>query len=438
MRGGKEESEVVRKALFHSKGHRWWKVLVGAVCVSGLLVTGACGSDDSGGGGDGGPVTLRFIAGQSLKIGWDPMVQGFNTSHPDIKVDVQYLESAKLGQIVSTQIQAGNAPDIVYANPGSGGGATGLDLYKLAKAGQLEPLPDEPWATDIPEVTKPAVTVDGKVYGVLAGMSSYGVLYETDALKELGKDLPESWDELIGLCAAAKKHGRHFTGTSGMAADNRVVLQSLSAAYVYGADPDWDQKRADGKVTFAGTPGWKKVMDHLKQLIDADCYAPGAAGRTRDESLKLTDEGKTVGSVTTSAAYEYRKAQNKDASPAVFGLVPEPEGTMPLGLTGMSVSSKSKHKDAALQFVKFVGENRELFAKPMGYVTPEQLEQGTLPDFMSTLDATAKAGKYSLAAGTMWANSSVLRAAMEQMTGLFTGQTTAEQVLKAMDEAWDS
>jgi raffinose/stachyose/melibiose transport system substrate-binding protein len=415
----------------------WRKLLVSVVCASGLLVTGACGSDD-GGGGDNGPVTLRFVAGQSVKAGWDPMVQSFNKAHTDIKVDVQYLESAKLGQIVSTQIQAGNPPDIVYANPGSGGGAAGLDLYKLAKAGQLEPLPNEPWATDVPDVVKPAVTVDGKVYGVLAALSSYGVLYETKSLDVIGKEQPESWDELIGLCKAAREHGKYFTGSSGMAADNRVVLQSLSAAFVYGSDPHWDAKRTAGKVTFASSPGWRKVMESLKQMIGSDCYAPGAAGRTRDESLKLSSEGKTVGSVTTSAGYEYRRAQDENAPEMTFGLVPDPEGTIPLGLTGVSVASKSEHKDAALEFVKYVGEHREIFCVPTGDFTPEQLAQGDLPEFMSSLNAMAKDGHYSLAAGTMWANSAVLRAAMEQMTGLFTGQTSVDQVLKALDEAWDS
>jgi len=428
---------VARNGRFGRRRRTWRKAAVGALCAGGLLAAGACGGDDGGGGGDG-PVTLRFIAGQSVKLGWDPVVETFNSSHTDIKVEVQYLESARLGQLVSTQIQAGNAPDIVYANPGSGGGATGLDLYKLAKAGQLEPLPDEPWATDVPDVIKPAVTVDGKVYGVLASISSYGVLYDLDALKEIGKDVPRSWDELIELCAAAREHGRWFTGSSGMAADNRVTLQSLAAAFVYGPDPDWDRKRAAGEVTFASSPGWRQVMQRVKQMIDAKCYAPGAAGRTRDESLKLVEEGKTVGSVTTSAAYEYRRAQNDDAPPEVFGLAPDPKGTIPLGLTGLSVSSTSDHKEQAMEFVKYVAEHREVFSEPMGNFTPEQLEQGSLPEFMSGLDEMAAEGRYTLAAGTMWANSAVLRAAMEQMTGLHTGQASVNDVLKAMDEAWDS
>jgi raffinose/stachyose/melibiose transport system substrate-binding protein len=413
-------------------------VVTTAGCSSSSGGGGDKGGGDKGGGDGGGTVTLRFAAGQSVKIGWDPMVKEFNKTHSNIKVDIQYLESAKLGQIVSTQIQAGNAPDIIYATPGSGGGASGLDLYKLAKTGKLEPLPKEPWATDVPDVVKPAVTVNGKIYGVLAALSSYGVLYDDNSMKAIGQQLPETWDGLIGLCKAAQQHGRYFTGASGMAADNRVVLQSLAAAYVYGPNPDWDQQRTDGKVKFATTPGWKTVLEHLKQMIDSDCYAPGAAGRTRDESLKLSEAHKTVGGVTTSAGYEYRRAQSPDTGPMTFALVPEPKGTIPLGLTGVSVSSGSKHKAQALEFVKFVGEHRELFCEPTGDFTPEQLKNGSLPDFMSTLDTMAKNGQYSLAAGTMWANSSVLRTAMEQMTGLFTGQASVDSILKALDAAWES
>ena len=64
-------------------------------------------------------------------------------------------------QTLRTQLQAGNASDVVVTSPGSG---TGRSILPLAEAGFLEPL-DDAAKELLPEGSASTFGSDGKVYG---------------------------------------------------------------------------------------------------------------------------------------------------------------------------------------------------------------------------------------------------------------------------------
>ena len=45
-----------------------------------------------------------------------PLVDAFQKANPNIKVNVQYLPQATLGQATVTALQAGNAADVLYSS----------------------------------------------------------------------------------------------------------------------------------------------------------------------------------------------------------------------------------------------------------------------------------------------------------------------------------
>src|SRR5690349_9165564 len=78
-------------------------------------------------------VTLSLLWPSTLKPPMDIMVANFNRVYPDIHVNVQYLANSSLEQLLPTEFQAGNAPDLFKVQPGHR--PTGI--WDIAAAGRL-------------------------------------------------------------------------------------------------------------------------------------------------------------------------------------------------------------------------------------------------------------------------------------------------------------
>ncbi|WP_084210578.1 ABC transporter substrate-binding protein [Pseudonocardia acaciae] len=395
------------------------------------LVLAACG------GGESGVVTLRMYDSTATKDGTEPIIAAFNASHPKIKMNVQYIPTVKLGQVETTQLQAGNPPDIIGPSPGSGGGSTGLSLYKLAKAGKLVDLSDRPWARDLPELLKPTATYEGKVYSLVGGLSTQFMDYTVPDMEKFGLKPPQDFAQLLALCKQAREHGTYaFVAGAADMAGNRMLLQSFAAANVYSQEPDWDAKRAAGKTTFQSTPGWHKVFQQVQDMINADCYYPGGAGRTTEEGKRMQVSGKSLMGIGPSTAATYLTARNPQRK---WAAAPVPGGlgtALPLEVGGSSIPKDSKHIPEALVFLDYMAQHRDELARNTGAFSPAMMSRGELPDFLGPLEPLAKQGKFALGAGIMWPSEAPAQAAYKAMTGLYNGQVKVDDILRAMDDAW--
>ena len=415
------------------RGRRTFACVAGA---SALVMTGGCG-----GSGDGsGTVKLRMYDSPAVKAGLDPIVKEFNDANPRIKMTVQYVPAPKIGPATTTELQGGNPPDILNLAPGSGGGATGLPLYKLAKAHRLKDLTSKPWTKGVPALLNPTVTYKGKVYALVVGVSTHFMDYSTDELKGWQLKPPTTFADLLQLCGEIRKHNKYaLVPGAADQAGNRMLLQSFSAANVYSDDPKWDEKRAAGQVKFQTTPGWRQTFQQIVDMIDADCYYPGGAGRTTEEgkNLQIKSNKATMG-IGPSTASSYVTARNPARKWAAVPVPGRRSSTLPLEVAGMSVASGGKHVKESIKFLDFVAQRRDQFADKTGAFSPAQMQRGELPDFLKPLEPLAKRGAYSLGAGTMWPSAEPAQAAYKLMAGLYNKTRSVDDILKAMDEAWDA
>ena len=67
-------------------------------------------------------------------------------------------------------------------------------------------------------------------------------------------------------------------------------------------DPDWNQKRADGKTTFAKTQGWHDALQTVVDLNKNGCFQDGAAGAGFDALTNGATSGKLYGFFAPSGA----------------------------------------------------------------------------------------------------------------------------------------
>jgi raffinose/stachyose/melibiose transport system substrate-binding protein len=149
-------------------------------------------------------VTLRVwdtFSDTAGEEGMNALIAAFEAANPNIKIerDVQDVESMR--PIIQTSLASGTGPDVFYYDTGVGFAGV------LADAGLLLPLDDAyssgawdhiyPW-------TKERTTFGGKVYGIGNAVEFLGAYYNMDMFKELGLEVPTTYDEFLAVCAVRR------------------------------------------------------------------------------------------------------------------------------------------------------------------------------------------------------------------------------------------
>src|SRR5215211_4726804 len=161
--------DTYRKAAPMTQNGNWRFRRLGALVAGpaiGVLTLAACGGDDSGGsGGSGGSgeaadsFTFAFGNASGQESPWELIAQKYS-EETGVKVEPKALPPDSYGLTLRTQLQGGNAPDVMVVNPGSGIPESTLPL---AEAGYLEPLGDDAGGL-IPEGNEALFQIDGETY----------------------------------------------------------------------------------------------------------------------------------------------------------------------------------------------------------------------------------------------------------------------------------
>ena len=140
-----------------------WSLL--AAPVVGVLVLAGCsgatsnsGDGDSADSADAGSFTLMVAQANDADDFYAQMVTKYS-EETGAEIEVIPYPSDAYNTQVTTQLQAGNAADVMILSPGTG---QPISVVSLAEAGFLEPL-DDTSAGVIPEGTENLYEVDGKI-----------------------------------------------------------------------------------------------------------------------------------------------------------------------------------------------------------------------------------------------------------------------------------
>src|SRR4029453_18670050 len=134
---------------------------------------------------------------------------------PDGKITFNAQPNDSYDQTVRTQLQAGNASDVIVTSPGSG---TGRSILPLVDANFLEPLDDSAKKL-VPVGSEALFGKDGKVYGQAAEMTVVGLVTNETAAKASGvSDFPSDFSSLEKQCSSLNSSGKSFFALAGSAA----------------------------------------------------------------------------------------------------------------------------------------------------------------------------------------------------------------------------
>jgi raffinose/stachyose/melibiose transport system substrate-binding protein len=398
-----------------------------------LAAAAACGGGtNAGSSGESTTLTLASVDQGSV----EDVVKAFEAANPGVKVNFTTSGADQYQQQIRTQLSSGTAPDVMSVWPGNGNpGAT----YVLAKPGYLLDLSDQPWADKLPAAVKSVAQYEGKTYNAVFGLNGIGAIYNQQALDKAGLTPPSTWTELLAFCRAATAKGTPAFALGNQ--DNwvtQLVLYALVATTVYAKDADFDTKMQAGQATFTDS-AWTAAMAKYLEMEKTGCFQKNPLGTNYEASQALAATGKTLGLVQGNWVIALLKQKNS-AGTFVLKALPATDDQaitiMPAAAgAGYGVNAKAKNKDLALKFVNFVmsPEGMSVFNAKQGSL-PSLPDTGYAVDPSLTEVATfINEDRTVPFMDQLWPNAKVQQTMLSGLQEIFSGQSTPDKVLAAMD-----
>ncbi|MBF4457966.1 ABC transporter substrate-binding protein [Pseudoclavibacter sp. VKM Ac-2867] len=428
--------------MSHSRNQRMRLSAALALPVAGVLALSGCAS---GGGGDtaGGGATefsLTYATSNNFENPYEALATAYMEANPDVKITLNPQPNDRYGETLRTQLQAGNAPDVIQTAPGAGQGQAALSL---AEAGFLAPL-DDSNAGVLPEGQEALFTYEDQIVAQPVDFTVSGFVYSNASADAAGVSAyPGDAAALLSTCPTLSGEGKSMIALAGAAGPNTgMTALSIAASRVYADTPDWNDQRTAGDVTFADSQGWKDTLQTIVDLNEAGCFQAGAEGAGFDVITNNISQGTSLGAfIPGSAVTELLTANpNLDFSIEAF---PSEAGAKPGILASsnysLSVNAASDKQEAAQAFLDWVAqpEGAKIFSDVSGSLPITGLEdypfEGTE---YANIQELLLDGSFTALPISFWPNPSVYEALQTGVQGLLTGQTNVDGVLASMDAAW--
>ncbi len=342
------------------------KILAGVMAglaICGLSIFTGCSNKEKA-QKESGPVTLKWALWD-----WDatayykPLIEAYNTTHPDVKIEPLDLGSSEYQTMLSIQLTGGDdSIDVVTIKDIPG-------YNTLQKAGQLVNLNDfikeNGIDTSLYGGTTDQITVNGNLYALPFRSDFWVVFYNKDLFDKAGVPYPTNDMTFSEYDALARKM------TSGSGAEKVYGAHYhtwRSAVQLFGV-LDGKHSIVDGEYDFL-KPYYETILKQQKDGI-VQSYAQLKTTSTHYSGVFYNNSVAMLNMGSWFIGTLIQKVAAGEALCKNWGMVkyPHPDG-VPAGttlgtITSLGVSSASKNKKAALDFVRFVTgpDGAEVIAK---------------------------------------------------------------------------
>ncbi|BDZ44130.1 ABC transporter substrate-binding protein [Naasia aerilata] len=370
------------------------------------------------------------------------LAQQYSKENPDVTFDVEPVPNEQYGEVLRTQLQGGNAPDVFYVTGGQGNPHSALPL---AEAGYLVDL-SKTVAKDLyTDQSRFLGEFDGKIWTQPYDFVPVTNNYNLTVAKELGIDLPfKSVDDVLDACGVAQKAGKSLLRLAGSTVPNNgLTTLQLAATRVYSEDPDWNEKRLKGDVTFADTKGWTESLELIVKMYKEGCFQQGAEAGVIADNVPAIAAGTAVGGFAPGGQIGDLRRVNPD-NEYVSTAFPGDKGekylfASPSNMLALNASSDKAKQKAGLAFLAWLAEpeHADALAEVSGNLSIRAGAGAELPDQYQFISDYFSDENYQPLGNLQWPSPEIYNTLGTGVQGLLTGQTDVESVLKAMDAAWD-
>jgi len=295
------------------------------------------------------------------KQAWAEIVKRFEAENPDITVKYNLYDHEAYKTTIRNWLVT-SPPDVVFWYAGN-------RMKTFVDRGLFEDVSDI-WAENNMQQdfksAAPAMTVNGKQWGVPYTYYQWGVYYRKDLFEKYGIAEPKTWEELKAAAATLKK--------------NQVAPFAIGTKYLWTAAGwfdyinmrtnglDFHIELMDGKVPYTDERV-KKTFENWKELVEPGYYLDNHASYSWQEAQPFLYNGKAamylIGNfITPSFPKELDGKMGFFQFPVIDSSVPLAEDAP---MDTIHIPSKAKNKADARKFLEFVAraETQQLINEKM-------------------------------------------------------------------------
>lgn len=355
------------------------RVRLSAVCLCLALLSAACSSQSPARKTDpdqarpDSPTTIRVAYARGYSRAMDVLIQGFQQTHTQYRVETVSLESGSPPEVINAIEKHG--ADVLLTN------SIPIELAAGNRVADLFPyIQKDGINLDAYRVGQSQLLLDGRVFGLPVLAQPRVLMGNADMFEKAGVPLPSdgwTWDEFRN---AAVKLTSPAGNQWALPADDPEYLAQMHLLQHTNGAPAWK----------AGQKAWHDVMqlwstlvlkDRISPPVKRDTKGPLQRGGSSPEGFRQGQSAMTLWMLTNEPRFGFK---------AVILPVPSAPGKNGVLLSWyqtLSLSEKSQNPDAAWEFVRYAtGPEGALVlatakSLPM-YATPESdkaWQDGNLP-----------------------------------------------------------
>lgn len=294
---------------------------------------------------------------------YNALIARFEAENPDIRVNFNPIVQTEYNTVLSAALQGGSGPDIIHLRAYGG-------LEQFAQPGFLLPLDGRISELDSidPGVLRGATSIaDNRVYGVPFASQTLVIYYNQRIYRELGLQIPETWDEFLSNLEAISNAGITPLANAAGEGWKLEVLSGVIAPNFYGGNEFFNQIMS-GQTTFNDP----RYVAAIERLLELRPFMP-------DGFMGVNYVDMQAGFLTESAAHfiggsweaAFFSSQNPSLEFGVFqGPVAQRGDTRYVSSFvdgSFGASATTSHPDEAVRFLTFLmsQESGQFFAEEL-------------------------------------------------------------------------
>lgn len=292
------------------------------------------------------------------------VAKAFMDKNPNIKIELEVKTPDQYFNLLGTAIQAGDAPDIFWAN-----GNKTPDLGNLVKIGGVMDLTGKVDLSAFDKMAQAICSIDGKIYQTpYATIGTRAVYFNKDIFEKNGLQVPSNFSELEKLCDTLLSKG--ITPISFGAKLSWSIL-FLVEPIISGVCPDWIDEAAAGKAKI-NDPRLVNAFKKYEEWAKKGYFGKNFLGVDEGAMLLNFSKGNTAMCITGSWNADTFAKNNPDLKLGAFQM-PMANGGKAMVVTYTTAFcgySKTKYPNEVLKFLQFIvtPEAQQIYTTVQGEV----------------------------------------------------------------------